>query len=87
MQNLSPDEQQSLQSELTSSESVLWSGKPNPRIIFHTSDWYMIPFSLMWGGFALVWEGGVTDHFGLGNGKPAPSFFMLWVRERALRQS
>lgn len=78
MQNLNPDEQQLLQNELTSGESLLWAGKPNPRVIFHPSDLYMIPFSLMWGGFAIFWEGEVTGLFGFGHGKPAPSLFLLW---------
>ena len=78
MQNLNPDEQQHLQNELNGDESLLWAGKPNTSVIFHPSDWYMIPFSLLWGGFAIFWEGGVTGIFGLGNGNPSPSFFMLW---------
>ena len=78
MQNLNPDEQQHLQNELNGDESLLWAGKPNTSVIFHPSDWFMIPFSLLWGGFAIFWEGGVTGLFGLGNGNPSPSFFMLW---------
>lgn len=71
MQNLSPDEQQRLHNELGSGESLVWAGKPNPSVIFHPSDWYMIPGSLMWGGFAIFWEAGV-------GGDHAPLFFMLW---------
>ncbi len=29
---------------------------PNPNKIFHSADWFMIPFSLLWGGFAVFWE-------------------------------
>jgi hypothetical protein len=78
MQNLSPDEEHYLQNELADGESLLWSGKPNPRVIFHPSDWYMIPFSLLWGGFAIFWEAGVTGSFGFSDGHSAPPFFMLW---------
>jgi hypothetical protein len=78
MQNLNPDEQRHLQNELHNGESLLWVGKPNTSVIFHPSDWFLIPFSLLWGGFAIFWEGGVTGLFGLGNGNPSPSFFMLW---------
>jgi hypothetical protein len=78
MQNLTPDEQQRLQSELSSGESILWTGKPGPRVIFHSTDWAVIPFSLLWGGFSIFWEAGVTGHFGLNHGEPAPLFFMLW---------
>ena len=78
MQILSPDEQQRIQSELSDGEFLVWSGKPNPNIVFHPSDWYMIPFSLLWGGFAIFWEGGVTGFFGFTSGDHAPSFMMLW---------
>jgi len=78
MQNLTPDEQQRLQSELSSGESILWTGKPDPRVIFHPTDWAVIPFSLLWGGFSIFWEAGVTGHFGFDHDKPSPSFFMLW---------
>lgn len=68
-----------IQSELTPGESVLWAGRPATGIVFHKEDAYLIPFSLMWGGFAIFWEMGVTGHWGTqrSNASP-PVFFMLW---------
>ncbi len=68
-----------IQSELLSGESLLWCGQPLKRIIFHQRDLFAIPFSLLWGGFAIFWEWGVTGH--VGNATQAhwaPDFFMLW---------
>jgi hypothetical protein len=42
-------------SELLPRETLVWTGRPNPSIIFHADDWFLIPFSLMWGGFAVFW--------------------------------
>jgi hypothetical protein len=56
-------------------ESLLWTGQPCQTVIFHPSDWYAIPFSFMWGGFAIFWEYMVTGGFGLHG---APSFFAVW---------
>ena len=41
----------------------------------------MIPFSLMWGGFAIFWEGGVTGLIpfsGNQHGGHAPLFMAIW---------
>jgi hypothetical protein len=68
-----------LQSELLPGESLLWCGQPLQRIIFHPRDLFVIPFSLLWGGFAIFWEWGATG--GLGNSQhshTAPAFFTLW---------
>ncbi len=51
-------------------ENLLWSGKPDKRR-FLLRGWWAIPFSLMWGGFALFWEGSVIS-------TNAPFFFRLW---------
>lgn len=47
--------------ELTSGERVLWEGQPDPRRWLTAQDWFLIPFSLMWGGFAIFWEFGVLS--------------------------
>ena len=66
-----------VQSELASGENIMWAGRPVSRILFHKEDAYLIPFSLMWGGFAIFWEAGVTGFWGSG-GNRAPGFFVLW---------
>lgn len=66
-----------LQTELLAGESLLWSGQPQPRILLHKQDWYAIPFSLLWGGFALFWEWAATGHFG-SRSNSLTGFFALW---------
>jgi len=47
-------------------------------VIFHAEDWYTIPFSLVWGGFAIFWETGALGFWGH-NSKGSPHLFMaLW---------
>jgi hypothetical protein len=46
------------QSELLSDEKILWLAQPETSVIFSKSDIFLIPFSIFWGGFALLWEGG-----------------------------
>jgi len=42
--------------ELLKDEQILWTGQPNPDIIFTSMDWFLVPFSIIWGGFAILWE-------------------------------
>jgi len=68
-----------LQPELSAGETLIWSGQPQQKVIFHKQDWFAIPFSLMWGGFAIFWEMGVTGLWGnSASSHAAPSFFVLW---------
>lgn len=79
MPPLQPEGMMALQSELLSGESIVWSGAPNRGVIFHKQDIFVIPFSLLWGGFAIFWEAGVLGYWGNGarNG-PVATFMSLW---------
>jgi hypothetical protein len=67
------------QNDLIPAEKIYWSGQPDPSVVFSSSDFFMIPFSLMWGGFAIFWELSVLGltHFNK-NSHGVPLFFVLW---------
>jgi hypothetical protein len=69
------------QNELTPGETVLWTGQPNASIVFHSQDLFLIPFSLLWGGFAIFWEMGVLGYWGSPHKSglnPVSGFMALW---------
>ena len=47
---------QLFQEELLKDETVLWTGQPEPKVLFTKADIFLIPFSLLWAGFAIFWE-------------------------------
>jgi hypothetical protein len=69
---------EALQPELTSGESILWAAQPETSIIFHRDDFFLIPFSLLWGGFSIFWEAAAAGMGPHANGHGAPFFFLLW---------
>lgn len=58
-------------------EEILWTGRPDRRRVLTSSDWLLIPFSLLWGGFAFVWEGIVIS--GLASSRSSEAAVFPWV--------
>lgn len=47
---------ETLAGDLMEGEDVLWAGQPDHRVLFAPADRFLVPFSLLWGGFAVFWE-------------------------------
>jgi len=79
MEILSLEQQRLLQAELSNGETLLWTGKPNPRVVFHASDWGTIPLAILLAAFSIFWEAGVSGYGPIGSksGSASP-FMMVW---------
>jgi hypothetical protein len=62
--------QAAIKAVLTRGERLLWCGRPARGLLFVRSDVLLVPFSLLWCGFAILWLSMVVK-----NG--APAFFYV----------
>jgi hypothetical protein len=60
-----------IRAQLGQNEQLLWCAQPRGGIAVRIEDSYLIPFSLLWGGFAIFWEWSVVN-------SGAPLLFKLW---------
>jgi hypothetical protein len=62
---------------LESTEMLLWSGQPASGIRLRAQDAFLIPFSLLWCGFAIFWEFTAVTQVSKAPG-PVAVIFPLW---------
>jgi polyferredoxin len=40
------------QDDLLNGEEILWLGRPDPSVNFNKMDFFLVPFTFLWAGFA-----------------------------------
>lgn len=67
----SSDLNQTFRRYLHPGEQLVWTGRPDPDVMFTPADLFLVPFSLIWGGFAIFWEVAAVTMV-------ESAFFRLW---------
>lgn len=64
--------------ELRKDEKILWTGGPDPKVLFTVADLFFLPFGLIWTGM-LVWmlSGIVSGPGGNSSSAPPPLWFFI----------
>lgn len=57
---------------LLKGEKIIWWGQPAQGFLFTSRDWFMVPFSLLFAGFAFFWESTVLTV------RNSPTIMKLW---------
>jgi hypothetical protein len=57
--------------KFSNNDRALWRGRPRQGLMLRGADVLMVPFSLVWGGFAIFWEYSVLS-------ADAPLMFRVW---------
>jgi len=65
------EDERALAPELGAGERLLWAGHPRRGLRLVMADALLIPFSMLWCGFAIFWERNALA-------AAAPGFFALW---------
>lgn len=66
-----------LQPYLLPGDRIAWTGRPGQGVRLRAADAFLIPFSLLWGGFAIFWEATAIG-FAFRAGEGITSFMALW---------
>ena len=53
---LQQDNYQVFRDRLLEDERILWSRRPDPSMHFTLMDLFLVPFSMLWGGFAIYFQ-------------------------------
>ena len=62
---------EAIRQRLAPGEALLWHGQPRQGLMLRPADALLIPFSLLWAGFAFYWEWSVLQ-------TDAPWWFVVW---------
>ena len=71
---------QAFRAELEAGETLLWTGRPAQGIRFRMHDILLVPFTVLWAGFAFFWEISVLIAYfgGAGGPDPMPVMFPIF---------